>query len=340
VTTLDGEVDAGADRTANGAIEGATDTRLGTVWSRARHLGILGPFLVLFLVLAVTSRPFLSTTNLLNLFDQQATILVVAAVSTLVLIAGGVDLSVGAVYALSGLIAAKLSGHMDPYLAMLIAVLCGLVIGAVNGLLVTVARINALIATLAMSYAVAGLATITAGGTVLIVSDPRFLQLGSADLGPIKLTSILALLVIAVSWILLSAGRYGRSLYAVGGNEAAARLAGIRTWSVKLTAYALSGAAAALGGVMIASRVGSGQADAGIQTSLVFTVLAGIVIGGTSLLGGEGAIWRTCIGILFLALINNGFVLLSLDSVYEQIIEGLLIVLAVGSDSWRRSRRS
>jgi ribose transport system permease protein len=191
-----------------------------------------------------------------------------------------------------------------------------------------------------MSYAVAGLATITAGGTVLIVSDPRFLQLGSADLGPIKLTSILPLLVIAVSWILLSAGRNGRSLYAVGGNEAAARLAGIRTWSVKLTAYALSGAAAALGGVMIASRVGSGQADAGIQTSLVFTVLAGIVIGGTSLLGGEGAIWRTCIGILFLALINNGFVLLSLDSVYEQIIEGLLIVLAVGSDSWRRSRRS
>lgn len=309
-------------------------------WALARQMGILGPFVVLFVVLAVSSAPFLTGTNLLDLFDQQSTILIVAAASTLVLISGGVDLSIGAVYALSGLVAAKLTSHMDPYAAMTLAVLAGVVIGLINGALVTVWRINALIATLATSYAVSGLATIIGGGTVLIVSNPRFTTLGNASLGPVKVTTLLALAVIAVLWVLLSAGSYGRALFAVGGNEEAARLSGIRTARVKVIAYSLSGAAAAFGGVLIASRVGSGEADQGTETSLVFLVLAGIVIGGTSLLGGEGAVWRSCVGILFLALINNGFVLLSLNGVYEQIIEGLLIVLAVAGDSWRRSRRA
>lgn len=309
-------------------------------WAVTRQAGILVPFAVLFVALAIGSGPFLSSTNLLDIFDQQSTILIVAAASTLVLISGGVDLSVGAVYALSGLVAAKLTTHMDPYLAMGVAVLLGLAIGTVNGLLVTVGRINALISTLATSYAVSGFATIIGGGTVLIVSNSSFTKIGNASVGPVKLTTILALAVIAATWVLLSGGSYGRSLFAVGGNEEAARLSGIRTAQVKTVAYALSGAAAAFAGVLTASRVGSGAADQGTETALVFAVLAGVVIGGTSLLGGEGAVWRSCVGILFLALINNGFVLLSLNGVYEQIIEGLLIVLAVGSDSWRRARRT
>lgn len=309
-------------------------------WTITRQAGILVPFIVLFVALAIGSGPFLSSANLLNLFDQQSTFLIVAAASTLVLISGGVDLSIGAVYALSGLVAAKLTAHMDPYLAMGVAVLLGLAIGVVNGLLVTVGRINALIATLASSYAVSGFATIIGGGTVLIISNRSFTGVGNASVGPVKVTTILALIVIAATWVLLSGGAYGRSLFAVGGNEEAARLSGVRTAQVKTIAYALSGAAAAFAGVLIASRVGSGEANQGTETGLVFAVLAGVVIGGTSLLGGEGSVWRSCIGILFLALINNGFVLLSLNSVYEQIIEGLLIVLAVGSDSWRRARRN
>lgn len=309
------------------------------VRSAAGRTGIIGPFLILFVVLAISSKPFLTKNNLLQLFDQQSTTLIVAAATTLVLISGGVDLSIGAVYSLSGLIAAKLSSHMDPYVAMLVAVLLGTTIGLVNGLLIAIGRINALIATLASSYAVSGLATLIGGGTVLIVNNPHFTKLGNASLGGVQVTSILAIAVIALCWLLLSAGSYGRSLFAVGGNEEAARLSGIRTAWVKVAAYAMSGGAAAFAGVLIASRVGSGEADQGTQTSLVFLVLAGIVIGGTSLLGGEGAIWRTCFGILFLALINNGFVLLSLNGVYEQIIEGLLIVLAVGGDSWRRAHR-
>ena len=156
-------------------------------WAMTRQAGILVPFAVLFVALAIGSGPFLSSTNLFDLFDQQSTILIVAAASTLVLISGGVDLSIGAVYALSGLVAAKLTTHMDPYLAMGVAVLLGLAIGTVNGLLVTVGRINALIATLATSYAVSGFATIIGGGTVLIVSNSSFTKIGNASVGPVKL---------------------------------------------------------------------------------------------------------------------------------------------------------
>ncbi len=271
-----------------------------------RQAGILIPFAALFVVLSFASTSFLTKANLLDLFDQQSTILIVAVTSTLVMISGGVDLSVGATYAFSGLVAATLTSHMDPYLAMAIAVWPGRGIGIVNGLLVTVAKINALIATLATSYVVAGLATIVAHGTVLIVDDRRFQQLGTGSFGGIRLTSWLALAVIAITSVMLGLSTYGRGLFAVGGNQEAARLSGIRTEIIKIGAYATSGAGAAFGGVLVASRVGSGQADQGVQTSLVFAVLAGIVIGGTSLLGGEGAIWKTCIGVLFLALINNG----------------------------------
>jgi ribose transport system permease protein len=179
-----------------------------------------------------------------------------------------------------------------------------------------------------------------ANGTVLIVDDEQFKKLGNDSAFGLQLTSVLALLVIAVTWFALSASVYGRSLFAVGGNEEAARLSGIRTSAVKVATYAISGAGAAFGGVLVASRVGSGQANQGTQTSLVFVVLAGIVIGGTSLLGGDGAVWKTCVGILFLALINNGFVLLSFDGVYQQIAAGVLIVIAVGSDSYRRAHRT
>ncbi len=331
---------ATAGATAGTASTGAENMSYGArVLDVIRRSGILPAFVVLFVVLTVASRPFFTVTNLLQLFDQQSAVLIVAAASTFVLISGGVDLSIGAIFACSGVVAAKLVGSMDPYLAFLIAVLLGGAIGIVNGLLVTLLRINALIATLAMSYVVGGFATIVAGGTVLIVNNPSFTGLGTNAIGPVKLTSIIAAGVIVVAWLVLSVGTYGRSLFAVGGNEEAAWLSGLKVARVKIIAYALSGASAAFAGILIASRVGSGEADPGAQTALVFTVLAGVVIGGTSLLGGEGAVWKTCVGVLFLALINDGFVLLSLNPVYEEIIEGLIIIAAVGADVLVKRRR-
>jgi ribose transport system permease protein len=298
----------------------------------ARKSGIVPAFLVVFIVLSIVSRPFLTETNLLQLFNQQSTVLIVAAASTFVIILGGVDLSIGATYALSGVIAARLAGSMDPYLAMAIAVAFGAIVGMINGLVITLLRINALIATLAMSYIVGGVAAIVAGGNVLIVTNPAFQYLGTKFFGPVALMSILAAAVLVVAGLVLSVGTFGRTVFAVGGNEDAAWLSGLRVRRVKIIAYVFSGAAAAFAGVLIASQVGSGEADPSTQLALVFAVLAGVVVGGTSLLGGEGAIWRTCVGVLFLALINDGFVLLSLNPLYEEIVEGVIIIVAVAGD--------
>ncbi len=316
---------------SSGLFGSKTLTRVRAV-SFARKSGILPVFLIVFIVLAIVSRPFLTETNLLQLFNQQSSVLIVAATSTFVIILGGVDLSIGATFALSGVIAARLAGSMDPYLAMAIAVAFGAVVGVVNGLVITRLRINALIATLAMSYVVGGIAAIVAGGTVLVVSNPAFQLIGTATWGPVMVTSILAAGVLLLAGLALSVGSFGRTIFAVGGNEEAAWLSGLQVSRAKIIAYALSGASAAFAGVLIASEVGSGEADPSTQMALVFAVLAGVVVGGTSLLGGEGAIWRTFVGVMFLALINDGFVLLSLNPVYEQIVEGVIIIVAVAGD--------
>jgi ribose transport system permease protein len=277
--------------------------------------------------------------NLLNLVDQQSTILIVAAASTLILIAGGIDLSVGAVFALSGIVAVQVSNSSGVIPGVAAALVTGLVVGLINGLLVTIMNLAPMIATLATSYIFAGIASVVAAGSVQISTLPDFRLLGTTRFGPVALTTLIAIVAVAAIWFLLSASTYGRSIYAVGGNDEAARLSGIRVDSVRISTYVLTGLMAALAGVMSASRVGSMQADIGGQTSLMFTVLVGVVVGGTSLMGGEGAVWRTVVGVLFIAVIHNGFVLLSLDGVYEQIIVGTLIVIAVAADSLRQRRR-
>jgi len=225
-----------------------------------RRAAILYPFLILFIVLSVASGPFFTKVNLLDILDQQASTLIIAAAGTLVLVAGGIDLSVGAIYALAGVTAAHLALFASPGVAILAGVAVGLGVGLVNGVIVTAFRINALIATLAMSFVVSGLASLVTGGNLVIdYSRPGF-----ADLAR---TSFLT-----------------------------------------------------------------------VNTS-IFTVLAGIVVGGTSILGGEGAIWRTVVGVLFIALIGNGFDLLGLNPLYEQIALGGILLIAVGADAWSRLRQ-
>lgn len=323
----------------------AGSPRSGVLGDRLRGLfdlrrgGILVPFVALFIVLSVTSAPFLTKGNLLNIVDQQASTLLPAAAATLVLVAGGIDLSVGAVYGLAGVTAAHLALVTSPALACVVGVLVGLGVGIVNGFITTVLRINALIATLATSYVVSGIASLATGGN--IITD--FNRTGFADLArtsflTVRTSTWVTLLVVVLLGFLLSRTTAGRYMYAAGGNAEAARLAGVRVFQVRTLAFALSGATAALGGVIDASRVLSAQASSG--STLAFTVLAGVVVGGTSILGGVGAVWRSVVGVLFIALIGNGFVLLGLDPLYEQICLGALLIVAVGLDAWTRLNRS
>jgi ribose transport system permease protein len=303
-----------------------------------RRAGIIGPFLVLFVVLSVASGPFFTKVNLLDILDQQASTLIIAAAGTLVLVAGGIDLSVGAIYALAGVTAAKLALTMPPAVAVLAGVAVGLVVGLANGLITTVGRINSLIATLAMSFVISGLASlVTSGNLIIDYSRPGFADLARTSFLTVNTSTWIMIAVVGVFGLLLSRTTSGRYIYAAGSNAEAARLAGIRVHRVRVLTFVLSGGAAALGGVIDTSRVLSAQASNG-QTTLTFTVLAGIVVGGTSILGGDGATWRTITGVLFIALIGNGSDLLGLNLLYDQTALGVILLLAVGSDAWSRVR--
>jgi ribose transport system permease protein len=309
------------------------------VIDKARATGILLPFAALFVTLSVTSSSFLTKVNLLNILDQQAATLIIAAAGTLVLVAGGIDLSVGAVYSLAGVTAAEVAQRTSPVLAIVLGIGVGLAVGLVNGLVVTRGRINALIATLAMSFVVSGIGTlVTHGNLVVLFEHPEFGDLARTQIFTVKTSIWIALAAVAIIGVLLARTTAGRYMYAAGGNAEAARLAGVRVDAIRVLTFVVSGGAAGLAGVIDASRVLSAQASSG--DTLAFTVLAGIVVGGTSILGGEGAVWRTFLGVLFIALIGNGYDLLGLDPLYEQITLGVILLLAVAVDAWARQRRT
>ncbi len=317
---------------------GVTNFRKRLTIDRLGRVGILMPFTVLFIVLSITSGPFLTKANLFNILDQQSSILIVAAAGTLVLVAGGIDLSVGAVYSLAAVTAARLALQLDPAVGILAGIGVGLLIGLANGIVVTAFRINSLIATLAMSFMISGLGSLVTGGNLIVVFDrPSFGDFAGSSFLSVRTSTWVMLIAVTLIGLFLARTVAGRHIYAVGGNPEAARLAGVRVNLIRLITFGVSGGAAGIGGVIGASRVLSAQASSG--QDFTFTVLAGVVVGGTSILGGEGAVWQTVVGVLFIALIGNGFNLLGLDPLYRQITLGVIILLAVGIDAWLRAAR-
>jgi ribose transport system permease protein len=305
---------------------------------RLRGAAILMPFLILFIVLSLTSSSFPTRANLLNILDQQSATLIIAAAGTLVLIAGGIDLSVGAVYGFAAVVSAHFALHSSAGLAIFLGIGAGLLIGVANGLIVTVFRINSLIATLGMAFIINGCSNLVTKGNLLVLfNKTAFGELARTEFLTVKTSIWLMIAAVIAFGILLSTTAAGRYMYAAGGNAEAARLAGVQVSRIKVLTFALSGAAAGLAGVIDTSRVLSAQASPD-DTTLAFTVLAGIVVGGTSILGGEGAVWRTVVGVLFIALIGNGYVLLGFDPLYEQITMGVLLLLAVGLDALSRRK--
>lgn len=307
---------------------------------RARQGGIIYPFLILFALLVILKgSTFANQTNMLEILDQQSATLIIAVAGTMVLIAGGIDLSVGATYALCQVIAIKLAiAGTSPALAVIAGVLIGVAAGAVNGVIATFFRINSLIATLATSFVITGAAALITGGNLITT----FTATGYAAFARTQFLGVTTaawtmIAVVIVLGVVLARTIAGRYVYAAGSNAEAARLAGVRVQWIKLATFAVSGGAAALGGIIDSARVLSASSSNG-GTALTFTVLAGIVVGGTSILGGEGAIWRTVVGVLFIALIGNGFTLLGWNPLYEQITLGAILLLAVGGDAWSRLR--
>jgi ribose transport system permease protein len=305
-----------------------------------RKAGILIPLVALFAYLAISVPSFLTTLNVTNLLDQQAAVLCIAAAGTLVLVSGGIDLSVGSTYALSGVAAGMFGAHHGAVAAIVLGIVIGLAIGIVNGLVVTMLRITPFVATLAMSYIVYGIALkISSANLILTSTIPGFQAFANTVWWKLPVAVWIAIAFAIAMALLLSRTTFGRYVVASGGNAEAARLAGVRVSTIRIAAFALSGLAAGLGGVLDAARLGSVQADSG-GVSLAFLVLTAIVVGGTSIAGGDGSGWRTIGGVLFIALIGNGFDLKGIDPNWQPIVLGIVLIAAVGVDMFtRRARR-
>lgn len=322
-----------ADTAERGLRIGGRTLRVGSL----SEYGIVLIFVLLAGVLSLSSDVFLTPRNALNILDQWAPIGIIALGQTFVIIAGGFDLSVAATFAVGGVVAAQTANATGSVLiGWLAGAGAGAVLGAINGTLVTLGRINALIATLATSLAFGGLALVLTGGALITAEDPAFLALGTDRLLGVKWTIWLFALAVIIAGVALSRSNYGRYVFATGGNIEAARLSGIRTQGIALSTYVISGLCAGIAGVIVASRIGTGQADAGGDTAL--TSIAAVVLGGTSIKGGYGAVWRTVMGVLMLAIIGNGFNILGVDPVYQQMVQGGIIALAVSVDAWTRKR--
>lgn len=313
-----------------------------------RSLAIVVPFLAVFVALSVGSPAFLSFQNVGNVLDRQSGILIVAAASTLVIIAGGIDLSIGATYmftaVICGTLIVKVGGVPGVILGITVGVLAGLLVGIVNGLISTYLKVNPLIATLAMSFIILGATKLVSqfgkqGVGQIRVDFPEFRWLATTKPLGVSLPTWIAFVVLVILGVVLWRTTFGRYVYAAGGNSEAARLAGIRVGFVRISTFALAGLAAGMAGVIDLARTPSVPENDAIATTLTFTVLAGIVVGGTSILGGEGAIWRTVLGILFIAMLYNGFTLLRIDPLFQGIALGVIILLAVGFDAWSKLRR-
>jgi len=314
-----------------------------------RSVAIVVPFLAVLIALSISSPAFLTFQNVGNVLDRQAGILIVAAASTLVLIAGGIDLSIGATYmftaVICGTVIVKVGGAEGAALGILAGVLAGLIVGIANGLIITYLKINPLIATLAMSFIILGATKLVSqfgkqGVGQIRVDVDEFRWLATTKPLGISLPTWIAFVILVILGIVLWRTTFGRYVYAAGGNAEAARLAGIRVNLVRISTFALAGLAAGIAGVIDLARTPSVPENDAIATTLTFTVLAGIVVGGTSILGGEGAIWRTVLGILFIAMLYNGFTLLRVDPLFQGIALGVIILVAVGFDAWSKYRRT
>ena len=308
---------------------------------RSVGLGTLRDFAValtlvaLFVTLSLTTDHFLAGQNLKNVLEQSTTIGLIGVAGTLVIIGGGFDLSVGSIFAIAGVVAAEVAVHGNVMLGLFAGVATGAVFGLGNGVLVTVFGINPFIATLGSAIVISGIAIrITHGDLVTVDFNSSFTHLGLNGFLGLKYSIWLWLAFSLVCGLLLSRTVFGRYVYAIGGNQEAARLSGVRVALVRTATYVLSGFAAGLAGVLSASQIGTGQADVGATLGL--TVVAAIVVGGTSIWGGQGAIWRTIVGVLLLSLISNGFNLNGIDPVYYDIVYGGIILLAAGTDAFLR----
>ncbi|MCC7449088.1 MAG: ABC transporter permease [Anaerolineae bacterium] len=296
-------------------------------------VGLLILYVLMVLVISQLSPFFLGPRNLVNLPVSVAVIGMIAIFSTMLMIGGGLDLSVGAVTALVGVVVASTQTQFGVWGAAAFGLLIGLIVGFLNGVLVTRVGINPLITTLGMLSTVRGLAFVFSGGLSIPMLDKDFAQLGRGNIAGVPTIIIAVVIMFIIGVIVMHFTTYGRAMYAIGGNSRASHLAGLPVKRYQMIAYILSGVSAAVAGLFLTSRLGVGAPQA--STGLELKVVAAIILGGTSLTGGKGNLFGTLLGVLILGTLDNAMTLLSVNAYYQQIGLGVILLLAVGLDQLR-----
>jgi ribose transport system permease protein len=299
-----------------------------------REVSVCIALIFLCVLLSILSPYFLKQQNLFSVLRQISAIAVIAVGEGLVIITGGIDLSVGSQLGLMGVIAAVVASWNLPwYLVLLIVLLCGFALGSVNGLLVTKVGITPFIVTLGMMNIARGLSLLITGGMPIHISN-TINFIGGGYIGPIPFSVIVMALVAVGGAVFASMTLTGRNIYAVGNNDRAAELSGIRVHQIKILVYALTGALCALAGIIIAGTLNSADPNSG--NGYEMDVIAAVILGGTSLSGGEGSIQGVIIGAALMGVLRNAFVLLNISAYLQIVTIGLVIIGAVAIDSFRK----
>jgi ribose transport system permease protein len=306
---------------------------------RGRDYGIVVALVAIVVALSLSTSTFLTGSNIVNVLDQTSAVGLLAVGATVCIISGVFDLTASASLAVSVIVGTQVARQTSVVVGFAAAVVAGALIGFITGTIVVRSGVNSFIATLATSIVYRGLAVVITAGAIIYPLETQ-----TDDFGMLTWPSLFGLtsatwvfiVVVAVIWILIANTTFGRRVYAVGGNMEAARLSGIRVGSIHVSVYVISGICSALAGLILASRAGSAQSS--MATGMELTAIAAAVIGGTSILGGEGAVWRGVVGAVLLTLIGNGFNLLGWDTTYQQVVQGCLILFAVTVDRLLRRR--
>jgi putative xylitol transport system permease protein len=312
----------------------------------AQKFGVLIALVLLCIFLTFANEYFLTGRNITNVLRQVSINGILAIGMTFVILTRGIDLSVGSIVALTGLVSASFAttssvaavagGPYPAWLAIGLGLVVGGAVGAISGLFVARYRVPAFVVTLGMLSAARGLALLYAEGRPIPALTDSYRWIGTGEILRIPVPIVIFAIVFLVAWYVLNFTRFGRQVYAVGGNPHAAVVSGINEGRIQFSVYVISGALAGLAGMILAARTGSALPQAGIAYEL--DAIAAVVIGGTSLMGGIGTVGGTLIGALLIGIVNNGLDLLGVESYYQQIIKGVLIVAAVLLDQSRNKR--
>lgn len=294
-----------------------------------RKYGLILILLLAVLLLSVVSDAFMTFTNIMNVFRQVSIIGILAVGMTFIILTAGIDLSIGSLMAVSAVIAASIV-QADPGLVA-VAVAAGMLasglLGGVSGAMSAKLNVAPFVATLAMMTIARGVALLYTNGRPITIDSAPFRYLGQGYVGPVPVPVIIFILITIIMAVVLYKTKFGRYVFAIGGNEQAAKISGVRVAKVKIWVYVINGFLAGLAGILLASRISSGQPNSGMGYEL--DAIAAVVIGGTSLFGGKGTLMGTVVGVLIIGVINNGLNLLDVSSYWQQIIKGLIIAGAV-----------